>query len=113
MSRHPSNGALMRVPITITRTSHANLSNQKITFPCAAHRQKLDSVRHMNRVAGKNASTSRSITDEWSEYFTDILMDHEVSNVILIGRFPIDDDESRAGLLCHQRKARGGPYNQR
>ena len=36
---------------------------------------------------------SASISDEWSERLPDIIPDHKIGDIILVGRFVVDDHE--------------------
>ena len=54
-----------------------------------------------------------SITDEGTQGFPDVMADHEVGDIILIGRLAIDDHELCAAILCHQGKTGGRPHHQR
>jgi len=47
------------------------------------------------------------------EYGPDVLADHEIGNIIEIGRLAIDNHQMRAISFCHQRKSGCGPHDQR
>src|SRR5215510_14451886 len=66
----------------------------------------------MNRLAQLRISW-RSIADERSERFYDVETHHQIGDIVLFCRLIVDDDELRAAVFGHQRKACGRPNDQR
>ena len=96
-----------RVPTdNYSRWSHANLSNQKITLPLASHTKKTKLSEAMNSLAPKRIIRA-SVADERPERFPNIVPQHEIGKVVLVGRLTIDDDQLRALALGELRKAGG------
>jgi hypothetical protein len=54
-----------------------------------------------------------SIANERTECFPNIVPYHEIGEVILVGRFAIDDHQARAAILGHQRKSGRRPNYKR
>ena len=113
MSRHPSNGALMRATHHYYPDESRESLESKDNITLCRAETKIGFIEAYEQQSRQKCINFRSITDEWSEHFCDVVMDDEIGNVVLICRFPVDDDEFCASLLCHQWKARCGPYNQR
>ena len=72
----------------------------KITLPLAAHRQKTKQSTAMNRLARPRIDL-QSIPYKWTKRFPDILADYQIGNVVLLGRFIVDDHQSGAAVFCH------------
>ena len=58
------------------------------------------------------AQSNASIADKRAERLSDIMADHKIGDLILIGWLAVDDDKLCAAFFCHQRKAGGRPNNQ-
>src|SRR5712671_5503074 len=59
------------------------------------------------------ATGIESIRDESRKDRSDVLADHQVGNVVEFRCVAIEDDQSGAVALGHQRKAGGRPHHQR
>ena len=78
----------------------ANLSNSKITLSVAAHRQKTILPEPMNSLARRQINRA-SVADERTERVADIMANDEIGNIVLLGRFVIDDNELSARAFRH------------
>src|SRR5215469_15082162 len=54
-----------------------------------------------------------SVFNKWGERVTDVVADDEVGDVVELGRFAIENDQSCAIALGHQGESRRRPYHQR
>jgi hypothetical protein len=109
--RHPLTEP-KRVPTdNYSRWSHANLSNQKITLPLATHTKKTKLSEAMNSLAQKRINRAL-VADERPERFPNIVPQNQIGKVILVGRFPINDHQTRATILGHHGKTGGWPDHQ-
>src|SRR3954453_15095339 len=84
----------------------------KITLPPAPHRQKTFLSGAMNSLARLRIILA-SVAHEWTQGFPDIVADHQVGEVVLLGRLVIDDHQPGAAVFGQHGKARGRPYQQR
>src|SRR3954452_19804783 len=84
----------------------------KITLPPAPHRQKTFLSGAMNSLA-RLRIISASVADERTQSFPDVVVDHQVGEVVLLGRLVIDDHEPGAAVFGQHRKACGRPDHQR
>src|ERR1700704_6592028 len=84
----------------------------KITLPPAPHRQKTFLSGPMNSLAWLRIIFA-SVAYERTEGFPDVVPDHQVGDVVLLGRLLVDDHEPGAAVFGQHRKARGRPYHQR
>src|ERR1700677_2774042 len=66
----------------------------------------------MNRLARPRINRA-SVAYERPERLADVVADDQIGNIILFGGLVVDDDQSRAAVLGHQRKSRRGPDHQR
>src|ERR1700722_14515625 len=84
----------------------------KITLRLVAHRKKTNLPEAMNSLALPRISQV-SIACERPERFSDVVADDQIGNVILFGRLIVDDHQSCAAVLRHQRKPCRGQGTQR
>src|SRR5271156_4415941 len=56
---------------------------------------------------------TQSMNDQRCEHRANVLTHNEIGNGVKLGRFAIDDDETRAMTFGQQRKSRGRPNNKR
>src|ERR1700755_3297254 len=66
----------------------------------------------MNSLARLRISWA-SIADERSKRLADVVTDHQIGDVVLLGGLVVDDDQLGATVLGHHWKAGGRPHHQR
>src|SRR5258708_37855250 len=90
------------------RESHES----KITPSPAPQRQKTFLPGPMNSLAQLRI-ISASVADERTEGFPDIVPDHQIGDVILLGRLVVDDHQPGSAVFGQHGEARGRPYHHR
>src|ERR1700738_2471920 len=92
-------------------TQRESLDSKDNTPACVAYKKnKLDGSYEQLALGRINFA---SVAYEWPKRLPDIMPDHQIGDIILVGGLVVDDHEPGAAVFRHQGKAGGRPYHKR